>query len=47
MNMDVLVKLVATGIGGRGQVAETTSLLLLKIPFDIFTCGEVKVKDPP
>ena len=44
MNMDVLVKLVATGIGGKGQVSETTSLaLLLKIPFDIITCGEDKV----
>ena len=42
MNTEVLEILVAKGIGGRGQVVETTSLaLLLKTPFDIVTCGEV------
>jgi len=42
MNREVLVKLVATGTGGRGQVVETTSLaLLFKTPFDIITCWEV------
>ena len=42
MNREVLVKLVATGTGGRGQVVEITSLaLLFKTPFDIITCGEV------
>ena len=43
MNREVLVKSVATGTGGRGQVVESTSLaLLFKAPFDIITCGEIK-----
>jgi len=40
INREVLVKPVATGTGGRGQVVESTSLaLLFKTPFDIITCG--------
>ena len=46
MNREVLVKPVATGTGGRGQVVESTSLaLLFKTPFDIITCGEVNHED--
>ena len=43
MTREVLVKAVATGTGGRGQVVESTTLaLLLKTPFDIITCEKVK-----